>query len=152
VTRVPFAFLVPLIVSALGALLIGDVIALGFQGEGCRFARDPEGFWVGVRDLVMIQGIVILLAAVALGALAATLTSRAQSTGGTFTPHTRALGISGMAAFGLLSFNALLFHWACQGGYPALEALGQVTRFLTPVALAAFALLAMIDYVRGLTR
>ena len=65
--RTVFAIAVPAIVAVMGALAFANLVASGFQGEGCRFASSglrwsAGGEWLMVQAIFAVPSVLLLAA------------------------------------------------------------------------------------------
>lgn len=145
-TRSAFAVAVPALLAAIVTFMIGYAIALGFQGEGCRFRASRAVEWSTVGETIMFQGVAMaILGALVLG-LVRVLSKRAGPEAG------RDLWLRGfiwtsIATMVLLTGLVLLEQITCGVG---VRGVITVLRVAVTLAVMGWLILALMLYARGL--
>lgn len=149
--RTVFATAVPIIATATGALVFADIVASGFQSEGCRFAFEGAR-WRAGGEWLLVQAVFAVPFLLLLGLLVSTIRKRETS------PRRP----SGLAKWCIVFGLTTIIAWTLQGLFfvltcgstagigATLAMLLPVMRALTSVSFLAFLACVAGAYVRGL--
>ena len=149
--RTVFAIAVPSIVAVMGALAFANLVASGFQGEGCRFASSGLR-WSAGGEWLMVQAIFAVPSVLLLAALASSIRKREMLQGRSSALAKWCVGL-GLAAIVLYALQGLFFVMTCGstiGIGAASPILKPVFRLTTTMAFAGFFVCAAVAYVNGL--
>ncbi len=150
--RTVFAIVVPLLVVMLGALAFADMVASGFQGEGCRFAPDAERRWRAGGEWLVIQAMFGVAFGLVLAGLVSAMRKRQKSQGRSsrLTTVCILLALTVMVAWTLQGLFYVLTCGSAAGSGAVLTMLLLPLRLLTSVAAITLLICVAAAYVAGL--
>jgi uncharacterized membrane protein YeiB len=150
-SRIVFAIAVPAIAGAIGTLAFANIVASGFQSEGCRVASSglrwrEGGEWLMVQALFGVPSVLLL------GALVSSIRKREMLQGRT-SPLARWCAGVGLVAISAYVLQGLFFIMTC-GSTVGIGAAGPflqpALRLLTSISVLAFLVCVAVAYVNGL--
>lgn len=150
-SRVAFAFAIPLLVAALISIIGFDLIGLAFASEGCRSHRDAEGIVYAVRELLTVQILFFLVIWLIVFLMRKVLTTRLELVDRAGLRPARHISWLLYTSFAALSLNAVLFMISCHDGTWSI--LGAISKAMIPVFFItgiSGLVLVLVSYVRGL--
>jgi hypothetical protein len=146
--RLVFAVAVPVVAFVIVCILGVDIIGAGFAGEGCRSHDGPSVRWSAAGETALVQLLFGIGFGMGLGVLSAVLNARclAQGMPRTSTMPERAAIIGYL----ILSVGLILEQAGCQ--MPPYNTLGRGLISVGVAALAAYHVLLIVAYLRGLAK
>lgn len=145
-SRIVFALALPVAVSVLGAILVGNVAAIGFIGDACRSHVGAHVRWPAVGEAALMQLLFGVGFALALALIGMVARRRFAALGRGYGKALETAAIMGILLFSLAQ---VIGQAAC--GLQPYRWIADALMIAATAAGAIAAMLLALTYARGLT-